>query len=131
MSRNCIDIHSHLHKIIAFTTENSLCLHCMNITYYLYRYSLKFPLGMYTFPDGVRTKQDGSKSAPKSDGLPVGENNRLIPERWSRLARRKNNHYRLIFHSYDSLLDFAEVHLVVPKAGLRQGDSLWEKNKQL
>lgn len=32
---------------------------------------LIFPLGMYTFPDGVRTKQDGSKSAPKSDGLPV------------------------------------------------------------
>lgn len=28
-------------------------------------------LGMYTFPDGVLTKQDGSKSTPKSDGLPV------------------------------------------------------------
>lgn len=26
---------------------------------------------MYTFPDGVLTKQDGSKSTPKSDGLPV------------------------------------------------------------
>lgn len=26
---------------------------------------------MYTFPDGVRTKHDGSKSTPKSDGLPV------------------------------------------------------------
>lgn len=26
---------------------------------------------MYTFPDGVRTKQDGSKSTPKSVGLPV------------------------------------------------------------
>lgn len=28
---------------------------------------------MYTFPLGVRTKQDGSKSAPKSDGLPNGK----------------------------------------------------------
>lgn len=26
---------------------------------------------MYTFPDGVRTKQDGSKSTPNSEGLPV------------------------------------------------------------
>lgn len=33
--------------------------------------SLKFPLGMYTLPDGVLTKHDGSKSTPKSDGLPV------------------------------------------------------------
>lgn len=32
---------------------------------------LKFPLGMYTLPDGVRTKHDGSKSPTKSDGLPV------------------------------------------------------------
>lgn len=34
-------------------------------------YSLKFPLGIYTFPDGVLTKHDGSKSTPKSVGLPV------------------------------------------------------------
>jgi hypothetical protein len=34
-------------------------------------YLLIFPLGMYTFPDGVRTKQDGSKSTPNSEGLPV------------------------------------------------------------
>lgn len=26
---------------------------------------------MYTLPDGVRTKQDGSKSTPSSAGLPV------------------------------------------------------------
>lgn len=32
-------------------------------------YSLRFPLGMYTLPDGVRTKHDGSKSTPKSFGL--------------------------------------------------------------
>lgn len=32
---------------------------------------LKLPLGMYTLPDGVVTKHDGSKSTPKSFGLPV------------------------------------------------------------
>lgn len=34
-------------------------------------YLLKLSLGMYIFPDGVRTKHDGSKSTPKSFGLPV------------------------------------------------------------
>lgn len=37
-----------------------------------FSYLLRFPLGMYTFPDGVLTKQDGSKSTSKSLlGLPV------------------------------------------------------------
>lgn len=31
----------------------------------------RFPLGMYTLPDGVRTRHDGSKSTPSSVGLPV------------------------------------------------------------
>lgn len=35
------------------------------------KYSLKFPLGIYTLPDGVLTKHDGSKSTPKSFGLPA------------------------------------------------------------
>lgn len=37
----------------------------------IYRYLLIFPLGIYTFPDGVLTRHDGSKSTPSSDGLPV------------------------------------------------------------
>lgn len=32
---------------------------------------LIFPLGIYTFPDGVLTKQEGSKSTPNSVGFPV------------------------------------------------------------
>ncbi len=35
-------------------------------------YLLRFPLGIYTLPDGVLTKHDGSKSTSKSLlGLPV------------------------------------------------------------
>lgn len=35
------------------------------------RHLLIFPLGIYTFPDGVLTKQEGSKSTPNSVGFPV------------------------------------------------------------
>lgn len=39
----------------------------------LYYYLLKVPVGIYTFPDGVLTRHEGSKSCEGSTGGAVGK----------------------------------------------------------